>query len=439
MDRRQLLWSAAALLGGPRVAFGAGGGASSDKHLIVVYAEGGWDVTYCFDPKLGCVDPSGHPCPIQGPEFDQDPGNPQDVEHVKLFGNIPIIANELKRPAVSAFFEQWHTRAHLVNGIFTGSIAHEPCRVRLFTGTADGSKPDLATISGFVQGGQLPLGTVDLSGWSMSGPLASSAGRLGYQSQITALIDEEAQFHAPSAFGVQYPLFTMDPADRTGVEAFVQSRISALRERFDDRGQNTLAIDDLVTSLERGTRFRSEAATILQSLKIGKQASYGDQLVMAVDLIAAGMCHSVVIDTRQAFDTHAANSQQHGALDVTFSGLSALMDALEAQGMMDRVVVAVISEMTRTPLRNASGGKDHWGHTSAMLLGAVQGDRVSGHTSHLLESLPMDLRTGEPMPDGSSAPLCKYDNFCAGVLDLVDVDPAEWLPGVDPFTAARPG
>lgn len=156
---------------------------------------------------------------------------------------------------------------------------------------------------------------------------------------------------------------------------------------------------------------------------------------MAVDLIEAGMCHSVVIDTRQEFDTHATNSLQHGSLDVTFSGLSTLMETLQARNLMDKVVVMVISEMTRTPLLNPAMGKDHWGHTSAMLLGAVQGDRVSGHTDHLLESKPMDLETGEALAAGD---LCKYDNFCAGVLDLVGVDPEPWLPGVIPFHGARP-
>lgn len=431
LDRRQLLWSTAALLGAPRVAFGKGGAAQPEKHLIVVFAEGGWDVTYCFDPKLSCSAPDGGPCTIQGPEVDEG----GEEEAVRTFGNIPIVVNDTKRPAVTSFFENWYTNAHVVNGIFTGSIAHEPCRVRLFTGTADGTKPDLATISGFTYGDALPLGTVDLSGWSMAGPLAASTGRLGFQSQIAALLDDATQFNAPSALGANYPLFDMNPADETAVVDFIRARSDALLTRFDDGGQNRAAIADLQASLDRGTRFRSQAASILKSLQIGQEASYGEQLVMAVDLIEAGMCHSVVIDTRQEFDTHATNSLQHAALDATFAGLSTLMDTLQQRNLLDKVVVAVISEMTRTPLRNSAAGKDHWGHTSAMLLGAVQGNRVSGHTDHLLESQPMDLETGEALTEGD---LCKYDNFCAGVLDLVGVDPAPWLPGVVPFHGARP-
>jgi Protein of unknown function (DUF1501) len=437
LDRRQLLWSsAAALLGGPRLSL-AQGTSTPAKHLIVVFAEGGWDVTYCFDPKLDCSGVGGAACSIQGPELDEDAANPDDRESVKTFGNIPIIVNDVKRPAVSAFFDQWHPRAHVINGIFTGSIAHEPCRIRLLTGTADGTKPDLASISGFTHGEALPLGTVDLSGWSISGPLASSSGRLGYQSQITALLDDESQFNAPAALGADYPLFTMDAADEASVEAFVRSRADALLTRFGDgeKGQNRAAINDLLISLDRGTRFRSQAADILKSLQIGQESSFGDQLVIGVDLIEAGMCHSVVIDTRQEFDTHSFNFAQHGALDQTFSGLSTLMGTLEAKGMLDDVVVAVISEMTRTPLRNAAAGKDHWGHTSAMLLGGISGNRVSGHTSNLLESMPMDLQTGEALEVGD---LCKYDNFCAGVLELLDVDPEAWLPGVVPFRGAHP-
>jgi hypothetical protein len=112
------------------------------------------------------------------------------------------------------------------------------------------------------------------------------------------------------------------------------------------------------------------------------------------------------------------------------------MRELEQRGLLEDTVVAVLSEMTRTPLRNSATGKDHWGHTSALLLGAVRGDAVSGGTDHLLESRPIDLTTGE-LHDGGE--LNKYDNLVAGILELVGVDPGDWLPGVTPFRGAHVG
>ena len=48
---------------------------------------------------------------------------------------------------------------------------------------------------------------------------------------------------------------------------------------------------------------------------------------------------------------------------------------------------------------------------------------------------PVLLRRGLPDEDGQ---LDQYDNFCAGLLELVGVDPGDWLPGVVPFRGAHP-
>jgi hypothetical protein len=427
--RRELLLSAAALLGAPRFAFGQGTGAGAKK-LIVVFAEGGWDVTFCLDPKLSCG------CDIQGPEVDENRSVPDDREAVRTFGNIPIVVNDVKRAGVTSFFEKWYQRCHVVNGIWTGSIAHEPCRVRILTGTADGTRPDVATIAGYTHGSALPLGSVDLSGWSMAGPLASSTGRIGYQSQIAALLDPSTHYDAPPEASYDYPLFRLQAQDDAAVEAFVRSRAEALRARFGDQGgRNDRAIDDLLISLDRGERFKAQAADILSDLQIGVEASLDQQIAMAVQLVQNEMCQAVTLETRQEWDTHSVNFGQHAAYDQTFRGLSLLMDLLSQNGLLDQVVVAVLSEMTRTPLLNAAGGKDHWGHTSALLMGAVRGNAVSGGTSQLLESRPMDLETGAVKDSGA---LCKYDDLCAGLLELVDVDPQQWLPGVVPFRGAHP-
>lgn len=401
------------------------------RHLIVVFAEGGWDVTFCLDPKLSCS--ARGSCTVEGPEVDQDPLDPLDREAVETFGGLPVVINDLKRPSVRAFFSRWHERIHIVNGIWTGSIAHDPCRYRILTGTPDGTRPDLASITGSVHGEELPLGAVDLSGWGIAGPLASSVGRIGAQSQISALLDDTRSFRAPAA-GSPYPLFRASAVDDDATEAYLRERTLALRARFSDGGANDRAIEDLLRSRERAERLRQQGSGILSSLQVGERARFAQQAQMAVDLIVAGMCHSVTIDTTYDWDTHDVNAQQHLYWDDLCRELGALMQQLEDRALLDQVVVAVLSEMTRTPLRNLAGGKDHWGHTSAMLMGAVAGDRVSGGTDHLLESQPMDLQTGELSSTGA---LNKYDNLTAGVLELVGIDPGAWLPGVEPFRGAH--
>lgn len=292
----------------------------------------------------------------------------------------------------------------------------------------------MATIAGQVHGAGLPLGSIDLSGWSITGPLAASSGRLGASSQLVGLLDPEL-LHAPAGAPFAYPVFTPHPEDEALLAAWTRRRSDALRRRFGDGGGNDRTLDDLDASLVRGDAFRSLADPILSALSVGRVSSLAEQADIAVQMLATGVCHAVTLDTRERWDTHDVNSAQHGMFQRTFSALDHLMAALRDAGLLDRTVVAVVSEMTRTPLRNASTGKDHWGHGSALLLGAVRGGTVSGSTDHQVESLPMDLATGVPDPEGE---LCRYDSFCAGLLELVDVDPGDWLPGVVPFRGARP-
>ena len=436
VNRRRFLLSTAALLGIPGVGLSrrATAAPGEAKNLIVVLAVGGWDVTFCFDPKLGCATPEGGACFIEGPEVDEG-DRPDDVEAVQTFGNIPVVVNPFKRPAVADFFARWGRRAHVVNGIWTGSIAHDPCRYRVLTGTPDGTRPDLATITGYERGGDRPLGSVDLSGWSISGPLAASAGRVGHRSQIKALLDPDTHFRAPASVPWTYPLFEPTEADEQAIAAFLEERAQAMRGRFQGReGRSAQRVADLIESRARARRFQEQGAGILDLLELGAASRFYDQLEMAVDLVDQQVCRAVTVDTTYDWDTHDGNIRQHLSFQDLFVGLDQLMAKLERLGHLDDTVVAVLSEMTRTPLRNAAAGKDHWGHTSALLLGAVRGDAVSGGTDHFLESLPVDLESGALDPAGA---LNKYDNLCAGLLELVGVDPDPWLPGVAPFRGAH--
>jgi uncharacterized protein (DUF1501 family) len=109
------------------------------------------------------------------------------------------------------------------------------------------------------------------------------------------------------------------------------------------------------------------------------------------------------------------------------------VDALEREALLDHTLVAVVSEMGRTPRLNGDNGKDHWPVTSALLLGAgVRGGRVLGATSGDLDALSIDLHSGVPSLDGKQL---QAPNFVAGVLEALGIDPEPFAPGVEPFRA----
>jgi hypothetical protein len=67
-----------------------------------------------------------------------------------------------------------------------------------------------------------------------------------------------------------------------------------------------------------------------------------------------------------------------------------------------------------------------------LLLGAgFPTRRRFGGTNAYIESELVDLASGEVTPSGE---LLKYDNFIAGMLAGMDIDPGDHLPGVTPFT-----
>jgi hypothetical protein len=111
-----------------------------------------------------------------------------------------------------------------------------------------------------------------------------------------------------------------------------------------------------------------------------------DQLLMARRLVEAGV--RVVTLSYGRWDSHGKNFdlvRDHGAkLDQCFS---ALIDDLEARGMLDDVTVIAWGEFGRTPRINPQAGRDHWPQVSCALLagGGMRTGQVIGATNRLGE------------------------------------------------------
>jgi len=390
---------------------------SDDRLMLVITAAGGWDVTYAFDPKPGIQG-------IDGPEVDAT-DEPGDVEAVQTIAGMPLMTNLLKRPAVSSFFDAWGHRAAIVNGIWVGAIGHTSCTVRMLTGTGSGARPDVSVIAGHELGGSAPLGSVDFSGFGFSGDLAVSNGRMGSRGQARALVERWASLPHPDG---RQPI-AFDPALQAAIDARTLARGEAIRGVHPGtRSQDQL--DDLAEAIDRAQRLRAQGLP-LDALGVGAEASPATLGAVITDLFDQGLCRAAMFDSGSQWDTHYATAPQHAYYQSLFADLHGLVDELERRGLLDRVLICVVSEMTRTPLRNALLGKDHWPHTSALFIGGgVKGGRVRGGTDDQLESLPVDLATGELDPSGQ---LIRYDNLAAGLLDHLGVDSEAWFPGITPF------
>jgi hypothetical protein len=389
------------------------------RRLILVVVNGGWDVTFALDPK-------SRSAAVDGPMIDQDPNDPEDVEAVETFGAFPIQVNDLKRPQVRELFERYHDRLCLINGIWVGTISHFEARTRMITGTDDRHAPDLATVAGVVAGQDKPVVAVDLSGLGRVGPYADRTANYGRKGQLAGVVNPQQRMPSTREEGIRGT--ALDPADRGALHGFLAERRAVDPRRERPRGEEIFAAQDEAVA-------RAERLLGLQ-IPDGSVETLQGQMGLAMSLLQAGVCHTVTVGT-PSFDSHNNGDNQHVRWNELCGDIGFLLSQMELRGMTRDTTVAVVSEFGRTPLRNVVGGTDHFPHTSALLFGSgITQGRLIGGTNELVQSLPMDMVTGEADPAGS---YLRPEQFVAGLLETLDVDPGEWLPGVTPFRAFHQG
>jgi hypothetical protein len=111
----------------------------------------------------------------------------------------------------------------------------------------------------------------------------------------------------------------------------------------------------------------------------------GQNLLLARRLVEAGVPFVNVHDFRQQgqnWDAHFRCFNQHRTHLLPFAdqALSALIEDLDARGLLDSTLVVAMGEFGRTPRINGEGGRDHWPDCYTVLLagGGVRGGAVYG-------------------------------------------------------------
>jgi uncharacterized protein (DUF1501 family) len=387
--------------------------AGTGKNLILVLAQGGWDVTYALDPK------------VQGAKIDVPVGA------VRNFGNLDILV-DAGRPNVTTFFDKYAAQAAVVRGIVLSSIAHQECVKRMMTGTRSNSSPDVAAIVAHDLSPDLPMPYLILGDSAFTGPYAVSAGRVGATNQIVGLLDQTQRYPVMGETGAP---FSPTAAEATRMRAYLQARATRERAVRGAAGYNKKRIDEFSTAMGKADRLIDLRAGLGAR---GRTLTLESQAALAIEAISGGVAKTVTLNSRLAWDTHDNNTDQAALHDTLYAGVTALADTLTARPgakagntMLDETVVLVISEFSRTPKLNAQLGKDHWPVTSALVFGGgVNGGKAYGGTTASLEPQLIDYATGAPSASGHNL---EAKNFAAGILSLCGVDPSTHLPSIDPF------
>lgn len=402
LSRRSLLGGA--LGGGLLAGLGARAArAADDRYLLVYWHPGGWDPAFVFDPH-----------------FESDIIHRGDGTERATLGDLTF-GDAASRPTVRAFFERWGDRSVIVNGISLGSIAHDVCTRILLTGSRSVRASDLPTRLAVATGSSLgaPYGVV-------SGP--RYPGEHG--EVVVPVNDVLAEVLAGRSPSVR------DPADEAAVQAWLAAELEALPAEV--RAQSR--VSQFSDGLTRLPTLQAWAA----GATVPAAPTETERLQTAVRLLGDGLSRAVSVEgsrPQQAqWDSHQVNDRnQDLCFEHAFQGLVTLLELLESTAapgggaLSDRTLVLVLSEMGRTPVLNASEGKDHWPWTSALLVGAdVVGGRVLGGTDAAMAGMGVDPDTGEAVEGGE--PLTP-PSLAAGVLEQLGADPEAEYPGVVPFRA----
>jgi hypothetical protein len=153
------------------------------------------------------------------------------------------------------------------------------------------------------------------------------------------------------------------------------------------------AIDLLTSPATRKAFALNEESDRLRE-RYGRN-TYGQSVLLARRLVEAGVRFVTVYYSRgiSGWDTHKDNFNilKNSRLPHTDQSVSALLEDLQARGLLDETLVYWTGDFGRTPKINKDAGRDHWPQCQTVLMagGGVRGGQIYG-ASDAIGARPVD-------------------------------------------------
>ncbi|MCB9742395.1 MAG: DUF1501 domain-containing protein, partial [Alphaproteobacteria bacterium] len=364
---------------------------------------------------------------VFAPAFDNPGVDMEGDADIAWVGDLSYVTHP-DRPSVDDFLLRNADRCCFVNGLVVPSVNHRICLQLAMTGRNAEIAPDWPTLIAADQADIYGLPHAVVGGQPIPGRLGSVVVRIGGEGQVEKLLSgsllelsDDPLTRAPDGYAALLDAHLSEGA-RQRVAASAFPREAALHEAY-------------ASALERAQTMKS----LQDEVRWATDGSFASQVDLATDLLSIGMsrCCTLAFE-RATWDSHESNDdKQADNFEDLFAALGGLMDALdEAPGnvgerLSDETVVVVMSEMGRTPQLNSGRGKDHWAHTSAMLIGpGVTGGQVIGGYDELFYGRRLDLASARIASGGREL---TPGIFGATLLALADVDSTPLLPEDSPI------
>jgi len=411
--RRGFLGGSAALMASaglwyPKKAFAAG----PERKFLFCFAGGGWDTTTVLDPH-----------------FDTD-GVDMDLDTVLGEAGGVRYTSGMDREPLDDFFEKYHRRIAIINGLDPHSVGHDSGTQFMLTGTSASSYADWPTLLAANSTIEYPLPHVVFSGPSFAGTQGQAVVRAG-GGTLLELIDGSINGRSDQPAPVPAP-----PIDDI-IDDFVYKRVADFASQ--QSGVAKERAEGLLSNIERSMEL--EGRQFEAGLDdLGN--TFVDQALKATEMFRLGLSRCAMLRIPGGYDSHGNNMVQAPAQVDFYSAIHEVMDHMAktpghtTRWLIDEVTIVAMSEFGRTPKINGGGGKDHWPYNSVFVAGAgVKGNQTIGYTDGGLIAEPIDFKSGKRDPTGQ---ILGCEHLGMALCKIGGLDPSKLLPGVDVLEALLP-
>ena len=341
------------------------------KLFVFVQADGGWDPTSFCDPKTNTP---GEPVINHWAQHDD----------IRQAGNIPYAPFAHN----AAFFEKYHQRMLVINGVDAQTNSHTVGIVHNWSGRTAEGYPTLSALLAAHYAPALPISYLSFGGFSVTAgvtrftrinearllkAIARPATDVWDPSQRIISDADWASIEAAQEATAKHRVATphLLPDERRHLafyrSAFTTEGLAAYADAIPPEDQLEPS-EDTPGNFTRalGSTLRRQAQLTVLAFKTG--------VAVSADLWLGG------------FDTHTnSDPEQDWLLANLTDSVDYLWDYAEVHGVADRLVVVLGSDFGRTNFYNAAAGKDHWPYGSYIIMEKNQRwtGRVVGETDEL--------------------------------------------------------
>ena len=308
------------------------------KLFVFVQADGGWDPTSFCDPKANTP---GEPIINHWAERD-------GVRQAGRISYAPFARN-------AAFFEKYHRRMLVINGVDAQTNSHTVGIVHNWSGRNSEGYPTTTALLAAHYAPDLPVTYLSFGGFSATSGLTRFT-RIDDAHLLREIADPASQLFSEADWAA-LESYRASTAERLASAPHllpndVRRRAfyrSALATEGLKAYADAIPPEDELEQEERYTgRDRDFYSTLRRQAQLTVLA-FKTGVAVAADLWLGG------------FDTHANHDPDHEWLlgNLTDS-VDYLWEYAEEHGVADRMVVVIGSDFGRTNFYNAQSGKDHW-------------------------------------------------------------------------------